>query len=91
VQSNKQGFAPLIIILIIAIIIAVAVLAFNYLGVNKSGKSSQTVNSDAQLNELNTLGVSDEVSAIETDLNKTNLEKINQELPQVDQEAEKGL
>ncbi|OGD86974.1 hypothetical protein A2870_04355 [Candidatus Curtissbacteria bacterium RIFCSPHIGHO2_01_FULL_41_11] len=90
-QSNKQGFAPLIIILIIAIIIAVAVLAFNYLGVNKSGKSSQTVNSDAQLNELNTLGVSDEVSAIETDLNKTNLEKINQELPQVDQEAEKGL
>lgn len=88
----KCGFAPLIVILVIAIIIALVVLAFSYFGKTKYGQSlTQTVNSDSQVEELRTLGVSDEVSVIETDLDKTNLEKINQELPQVDKEASTGL
>lgn len=91
-SEQKRGFTPILIILVIAIVIAVLVLVFKYMGKSGfEGSPTQTVNADFQVDELKTLGVSDEVSAIETDLDKTNLEKINQELPQVDREASTGL
>lgn len=94
-MHTRRGFTALLVILFVLLIASVGVFAYSY----KSNKSigdtitgiTGTTKSDSQVTELKILGVSDEVPAIETDLNKTNLEKINQELPQIDREASGGL
>lgn len=92
-MQSRRGIVGMLVLLVVVIGIWAAVAVFaGVLDLGKSKKSQEQSEAvDQQVQDLKTLGVSDEVSAIETDLDKTNLEKINQELPQVDKEASAGL
>ena len=87
----RKGFSALIIILIVAIVGIGAVAAFGVLNVGDIKKSTptqinQTVD-DQQVRDLQILGSSDKVSDIEKDLNDTKLNEIDQELPQIENDA----
>lgn len=88
---RSRGFVVLTVILLVVLVAAAALFAYVYFGKTGLNNPIATITGDSQVNQLKTLGTSDEVSSIETDLNKTNLEKINQELPQIDKESSNGL
>lgn len=84
----RRGFLTLWLILLVIAIGVAALIAFGILDVGKIKKSipgqSPTMVEDQQVQDLQNQSTSDEVSDIEKDLNTTNLDTLDQELPDVD-------
>lgn len=72
--------------LLIILVVALGILVLFVFGVLKSQEPAQIV--DQQVQQLNTLNTSDEVGAIESDLDETDLDAIDLELSEVDVGAE---
>ena len=90
----KPGVAPLIGFLIIAIVgfVLISLIKNNIDKVDfESGINYLRVGEDPQVKSLKVLGASDKVSDIERDLNSTKLDKLDEELPQIDRDASAGL
>lgn len=80
-----RGFSSLWIIIIVALIGLAAVVAFGVLDVAKIKKPSiQTSDVDQKVQELNTLSTSDEIDAIEKDINSTDLDNLDEGIGDVD-------
>lgn len=73
-----------------AVVAVIAIVAFGVLDLGKlkenlPGYSPSPVIKDSQVESLQKLSSSDEIVDVEKDLNDTNLNNLDQELPQVDQ------
>lgn len=84
----KRGSLLFILLFVMVVIGLIAVVAVSKFGIGKSGTGNlkNTDAEDSQVRQLQTFSDSDEVDAIEKDLGETNLDSINQELPQLDEE-----
>ena len=86
-KNLKPGNILLIAVLFAAVVVFALVYAFYNFNLGKKEATGEpTVVRDEQVQKLETLSDSDEIGAIETDINSTNLENLDQELNQVDQE-----
>lgn len=87
--SSNSGFGTVFLLLAVGIIGVIVVVAFGIFDLAKLKKPQQTMveQEDSQVKELNVLGVSDEIGDIEKYLDQTNLDKLDQEIPQVDKDA----
>ena len=86
-KNLKPGNVLLIAVLIAAIVVFALVFAFfNFNLGEKAQTGESSVVKDEQVQKLETLSDSDEIGTIETDIDSTNLENLDQELNQVDQE-----
>lgn len=90
-KQTKGGFTALLIILVVAVIGLGALLAFGVFDVsdikNIPGYQQRKITGvDQQVRDLNKLSSSDEVSAIEGDLNSTNLDDLDSEMDEVDRD-----
>jgi len=86
----RKGFLTLWLILVMAIVAVIAIVVFGVLDLGKlkeslPGYSPAPVVQDSQVKSLQKLSSSDEIVDVEKDLNDTNLNNLDQELPQVDQ------
>lgn len=86
----SKGFLTLWLILAMAVVAVIAIIAFGVLDLWKlkeslPGYSPTPVIKDSQVESLQKLSSSDEIVGIEKDLDDTNLNNLDQELPQVDQ------
>ena len=94
-SSNKNGsIGPIIGVVVIVIVLILGSLYFIGKKVNDLEQNAQTpaeitASEDTARQSLETQGTSDEVSAIETDLNATSLDNLDAELGTV--ETELGL
>lgn len=84
------GFAVALTILILAVAAIAFVIVFGSLSIRniklpeyEFGRGAK----DAQINNLNNLSSSDELGAIEKDVEETNLENLDQEIKEVENEA----
>ena len=85
-KNLKPGNVLLIAVLIAAIVVFALVFAFfNFNLGEKAQTGESSVVKDEQVQKLETLSDSDEIGTIETDIDSTNLENLDQELNQVDQ------
>ena len=86
-KNLKPGSVLLIVVLAVAVLAVAVFFAFKYpdLGTKQEVGESNVVG-DEQVRKLETLSDSDEIGAIEADINSTNLDNLDQELNQVDQE-----
>ena len=77
----------MIVVLVVAVLVVAVFFALKYpdLGTKQEVGESNVVK-DEQVQKLETLSDSDEIGAVEADINSTNLENLDQELNQVDQE-----
>ena len=86
-KNLKPGNVLLIAVLIAAVVVFALIFAFYNFGLGTKQETGEpSVVKDEQVQKLETLSDSDEIGAIETDINSTNLENLDQELNQVDQE-----
>ena len=86
-KNLKPGNVLLIAVLVAAVVVFALVFAFYNFGLGtKQETGGPSVVRDEQVQKLETLSDSDEIGAIETDIDSTNLENLDQELNQVDQE-----
>ena len=86
-KNLKPGSVLLIVVLVVAFLVVALIFAFKYLDLGtKQEVGESNVVGDEQIQKLETLSDSDEIGAIEGDVNSTNLENLDQELNQVDQE-----
>ncbi len=81
-ETLRWGFSTLWIIVVVAVIGLIAVVSVGKIG--RGPKPTPAPVEDAQVQELTTLSSSDEVEAIEADINATNLEDLDAELGEVD-------
>ena len=86
----RKGFLTLWLILAMATVAVIAIIAFGVLDLGKlkqslPGYSPVPVIKDSQVESLQKLSSSDEIVDVEKDLNDTNLNNLDEELPQVDQ------
>ena len=86
-KNLKPGSVLLIVVLVVAVLVVAFIFVFKFsdLGTKQEVGESNVVG-DEQVRKLETLSDSDEIGAIEADINSTNLENLDQELNQVDQE-----
>lgn len=86
-KNLKSGSILLIAVLAAAVVVFVLVYAFYNFNLGKKEATGEpSVVKDEQVQKLETLSDSDEIGAIEADINSTNLENLDQELNQVDQD-----
>ena len=86
-KNLKPGNILLIAVLFTAVVIFALVFAFFNFNLGKKTQIEESsVVKDEQVQKFETLSDSDEISAIEGDIQGTNLEDLDQELNQVDQE-----
>lgn len=86
-KNMKPGNILLIAVLFAAVVVFALVFAFFNFNLKKEeGTGEPSVLKDEQIQKLETLSDSDEIGAIEADINSTNLENLDQELNQVDQD-----
>ena len=89
---KNKGFMGALIIIAVAVVGLAALVAFGILDVGKLKKTSTPATTsevpDMQINQLNTLSTSDNVADIQKDLDSTNFASVDQEMPQVSQQAE---
>ena len=87
-SKNFRGSSLILVVLLVALVVFFVILlkVFN-IDRSSTPEEEKTVTYDQQVKDLATLGNSDEISDIEDDLNNTNIDQIDQELPQVDKEA----
>ena len=86
-KNLKPGNVLLIAVLIAAVVVFALIFAFYNFGLGTKQETGEpSVVKDEQVQKLETLSDSDEIGAIETDINSTNLENLDQELNQVDQD-----
>jgi uncharacterized protein (UPF0333 family) len=83
--KNKGFFSPALILLVLAVVaIALIVLfVFSQYGPTKTATTEVLSPQDAIVEKLENVGTSDEVSAIEKDVNNTDLTNIDQGTDQV--------
>lgn len=88
--TTKQGFSTLLIIVAVAIIGAMAVLAFGVLDVWQIKKaqvpSAKISDVDQVIKDLDNLSSSDELPDIERDLTATDLENLDSEMDQIEKD-----
>jgi cell shape-determining protein MreC len=84
--KNKGFFSPALILLVLAVVaIALIVLfVFSQYGPTKTATTEVLSPQDAIVEKLENVGTSDEVSAIEKDVNSTDLTVLDKELNQVE-------
>ena len=85
----KSGNVLLIAVLFAAVVVFALIFAFFNFNLGKKVTFSDpnpNVVEDEQIRNLNTLSDSDEVGAIEADINSTNFDNLDQEINQVDQD-----
>ena len=86
-KNLKPGNVLLIAVLVAAVVVFALVFAFYNFNLGKKEPASESgVVKDEQVQKLETLSDSDEISAIEGDIQGTNLDNLNQEINQVDQD-----
>lgn len=86
-KNLKPGNILLIAVLFAAVVIFALVYAFFNFNLGKKDTIGEpSVVKDSQIQKLETLSASDEIGAIEGDIEQTNLDNLDQELNQVDQE-----
>ena len=86
-KNLKPGNVLLIAVLIAAVVVFALIFAFYNFGLGtKQETGESTVVKDSQVQKLETLSDSDEIGAIEGDIQGTSLDNLDQELNQVDQE-----
>ena len=86
-KNLKPGSILLIAVLAAAVVVFALVFAFYNFGLGTKQEAGEpSVVKDEQVQKLETLSDSDEIGAIEEDIDSTNLENLDQELNQVDQE-----
>lgn len=84
------GFGSLAIMLLaaVAVIGLIAIFVFSPTGSSVKRKTGQEITAeDHRLQQLTTLSSSDEIGDIETELNTTNLDSIDEEMPQIEKET----
>jgi len=86
--SENKGNITLVIILIVAIVVAAIVIVWSLKG---SGRIKQeqlpapvSVPVDEQVKNLQKMSTSDDIGAIEADLNSTNLDNLDSEISEID-------
>lgn len=86
----RGGFAAAMIMLILAVMAIASLIVFGSLSVSniklpeyEFGRAGQ----DSQVRDLNNLSTSDEIGAIEKDINSTNLENLDLGIDDVSTEA----
>ncbi|HEY5600704.1 MAG TPA: hypothetical protein VIK81_01305 [Patescibacteria group bacterium] len=81
---KNKGNATIIIIIAILLVV-VGLVAWGYLakGTSNIDLGDLTSKSDSKIEELKKQSTSDEISAIESDLNSTNIERLDEDLDQV--------
>ena len=86
-KNLKPGSVLLIVVLAVAVLAVAVFFAFKYpdLGTKQEVGESSVVK-DEQVQKLETLSDSDEISAIEGDIQGTNLDNLDQEINEVDQD-----
>ena len=85
-KNLKPGNVLLIVVLVAAVVVFALVFAFYNFNLGKKAQIGEpVVVKDEQIQKLETLSGSDEVGAIEGDIQGTNLDNLDQELNQVDQ------
>ena len=86
-KNLKSGNVLLIAVLAAAVVVFALIFAFQYFGLGtKQETGESTVVKDSQVQKLETLSDSDEIGAIEGDIQITDLDNLDQELNQVDQD-----
>ena len=86
-KNLKPGNVLLIAVLIAAVVIFALIFAFYNFNLGKKETTGEsTVVKDSQVQKLETLSDSDEIGAIEGDIQGTSLDNLDQELNQVDQD-----
>ena len=86
-KNLKPGNVLLIAVLIAAVVVFALIFAFYNFGLGTKQETGEpSVVKDEQVQKLETLSDSDEIGAIESDINSTSLDNLDQELNQVDQE-----
>lgn len=89
VSQVSKGFSTLWILIAVAVVGVVAIIAFGILDVAKLKKPAQYVlPEDKQVQQLQTLGQSDEISVIEQDIDNTNLDNLDAEMGEVEQDLQ---
>ena len=88
-MRDSRGFTILWLILAVAVIVMLVAFAFGVLDVNNISNKGlyQITSGDKQVQDLQKLDNSDEVFSIESDLNNTNLNNLDQGLDQVNQDS----
>ena len=90
ISNLKTGFSAVfvMILVVIAILGFVAILAIRNIGYkgSQNQQSQQQVEGDAQVRTLESLSNSDEVGAIEQDINSTNLDNLDEGIGEIDKE-----
>ena len=86
-KNLKPGSVLLIVVLVVAVLVVAVFFALKYpdLGTKQEVGESNVVK-DEQVQKLETLSDSDEIGAIEGDIQGTNLDNLDQEINQVDQD-----
>ena len=83
----KSGNVLLIAVLAAAVVVFALIFAFFNFGLGtKQETGVSSVVEDNQIQKLETLSDSDEIGAIEEDIQGTNLDNLDQEINQVDQD-----
>ena len=83
----KSGNVLLIVVLAAAVVVFALILAFQYFDLGtKQETGGSSVVEDSQIQKLETLSDSDEIGAIEEDIQGTSLDNLDQEINQVDQD-----
>lgn len=88
-MRDSRGFTFLWLILVVAVVVILMAFAFGVLDINNITNKGmyQTPASDKQVQDLSKLSSSDEVLSIESDLNNTNLNNLDQGLDQINQDS----
>lgn len=84
-KKLKFGLLNILIVLLVAAVGIFAVVVYSRKNLGKTTAPQQTVETlDGQVQKLNALESSDEVSSIEQDLNSTNLDDLDLGIAEVD-------
>ena len=83
----KSGNVLLIVVLAAAVVVFALIFAFQYFDLGtKQETGGSSVVEDSQIQKLETLSDSEEIGAIEEDIQGTSLDNLDQEINQVDQD-----
>jgi len=90
ISNLKTGFSAvfvmiLVVIAILGFVVILGVRNIGYKG-SQNQQSQQQVEGDAQVRTLESLSNSDEVGAIEQDINSTNLDNLDEGIGEIDKE-----
>lgn len=83
-SKKLKGFSPIGLVVLVAIVGVIAVFAYSFLNLVRQKPTAPSevpaVSGDAQVQDLEKLSDSDEINVIESELNSTNVEALDQGL-----------